>query len=152
MAAALRDRPSWLRRQRHLNNRYGGFEMKIRIASALVFAGLLTAGFANAECVYPKAPASIPDGKTATEEQMVAGMRAVKEYNAQVTAYLNCLDLQMQTDLSAAGAEAPPETIAQIKAINAKRHNAAVEELESHAARFNEQVKTYKTRDKEKKS
>jgi hypothetical protein len=152
MAAALRDRPTGLRRRRQLHNTHGGFEMKIRIASAFLFAGLLTAGFANAECVYPKAPASIPDGKSATEEEMVTGMRAVKEYNTQVTAYLNCLDLQMQTDISAAGAEAPPETIAQIKAINAKRHNAAVEELESHAARFNEQVKAYKTRDKEKKS
>jgi hypothetical protein len=126
--------------------------MKIRIASALVLAGMLTAGFASAECVYPKAPASIPDGKTASEEEMIAGMKGVKEYNAQVTAYLSCLDMQMQTDISAAGAEAPPETIAQIKAINAKRHNAAVEELESHAARFNEQVKAYKGRDKEKKS
>lgn len=126
--------------------------MKIRFASALVVAGLLSAGFANAECVYPKAPASIPDGKTATEDEMMTGMRAVKEYNVQVTAYLNCLDMQMQTDISAAGTEAPPETVAQIKAINAKRHNAAVEELESHAARFNEQVKAYKARDKEKKS
>ena len=126
--------------------------MKTRIASALVLAGMLSAGFANAECVYPKAPASIPDGKTATEEQMITGMKAVKDYNAQVTAYLSCLDMQMQTDISAAGTEAPPETIAQIKAINAKRHNAAVEELESHAARFNEQVKAYKGRDKEKKS
>lgn len=126
--------------------------MKIRFASAFVVAGLLTAGFANAECVYPKAPASIPDGKTATEEEMLTGMRAVKEYNTQVTAYLNCLDMQMQTDISAAGTEAPPETVAQIKAINAKRHNAAVEELESHASRFNEQVKAYKARDKAKKS
>ena len=126
--------------------------MKIRIALALAAAGLLANGYANAECVYPKAPQKIPDGKTATEEEMVTGMRAVKEYNTQVTAYLNCLDMQMQTDISAAGTEAPPETIAQIKAINAKRHNAAVEELESHAARFNEQVKVYKTRDREKKS
>jgi len=126
--------------------------MKIRITSAIAVAGLFAAGFANAECVYPKAPTSIPDGKTATEEQMVTGMKAVKEYNTQVTAYLNCLDMQMQTDITSAGAEAPPETIAQIKAINAKRHNAAVEELESHASRFNEQVKAYKGRDKEKKS
>jgi hypothetical protein len=126
--------------------------MKIRIASALLLAGMLTAGAANAECLYPKAPTGIPDGKTATEEQMVTGMKAVKEYNTQVTAYLNCLDMQMQTDITTAGTEAPPETIAQIKAINAKRHNAAVEELESHAARFNEQVKAYKGRDKEKKS
>ena len=126
--------------------------MKIKVAAALVMAGMLTAGFAQAECVYPKAPTSIPDGKTATEEQMISGMKAVKDYNAQVTAYLSCLDMQMQTDITAAGTEAAPETIAQIKAINAKRHNAAVEELESHAARFNEQVKTYKGRDKEKKS
>jgi hypothetical protein len=126
--------------------------MKIKFASALLMAGMLTAGFAQAECVYPKAPASIPDGKTASEEEMITGMKAVKEYNAQVTAYLSCLDMQMQTDIAAVGTQAPPETIAQIKAINAKRHNAAVEELESHAARFNEQVKVYKGRDKEKKS
>jgi hypothetical protein len=126
--------------------------MKIKVASALLVAGMLTAGFAHAECVYPKAPGSIPDGKTASEEEMITGMKGVKEYNAQVTAYLSCLDMQMQTDITAAGTEAPPETIAQIKAINAKRHNAAVEELESHAARFNEQVKAYKGRDKEKKS
>ena len=126
--------------------------MKTRIAAALALAGMLTAGLSQAECLYPKSPATIPDGKTATEQEMMAGMRAVKEYNAQVSAYLNCLDMQMQTDITSAGAEAPAETIAQIKAINAKRHNAAVEELESHAARFNEQVKAYKTRDKEKKS
>ncbi len=122
--------------------------MKIRTAATLALAGLLLSGFAAAECIYPKPPASIPDGNTATEEEMLAGMRAVKEYNTQVTAYLNCLDMQTQTDISAAGSDAPKETIEQIKAINAKRHNAAVEELESHAARFNEQVKAYKSRDK----
>lgn len=122
--------------------------MKNQIAAALLLAGMLTSSIAAAECVYPKAPASIPDGKTATEEEMLAGMRAVKEYNTQVTAYLSCLDMQTQTDISNAGADASPETIAQIKAINAKRHNAAVEELEAHAARFNEQVKVYKARSK----
>ena len=63
--------------------------MKIKVASALLMAGMLTAGFAQAECVYPKAPASIPDGRTATENEMITGMKAVKEYNAQVTAYLS---------------------------------------------------------------
>ena len=126
--------------------------MKIRIAAALVLAGLGAVVTANAECLYPKAPTSVPDGRTATEEDMVKGMKDVKEYNTQVTAYLNCLDMQMQTDISAVPADSPPETIEQIKAINAKRHNAAVEELEAHAARFNEQVKAFKTRDKEKKS
>lgn len=122
--------------------------MKIRIASTLAIAALLTSTLAAAECVYPKAPSSIPDGKTATEEEMLEGMRAVKEYNNQVTAYLNCLDMQTQTDIANAGSDADPAKVEQIKAINAKRHNAAVQELETHAARFNDQVKAYKAREK----
>lgn len=121
---------------------------KIQLMSGLLLAGLLSAGLANAECVYPKAPSSIPDGTTATEQEMVEGMKAVKGYNNEVTGYLNCLDMEMQARIDAAGADAPPDQIAQIKAIGAKRHNAAVEELEANAARFNEQVKAYKARAK----
>lgn len=124
--------------------------MKIQLMSGWVLAALMGASLANAECVYPKAPAGIPDGATATEQEMVDGMKAVKAYNNEVTAYLSCLDMEMQARIDAAGAEAPADQVAQIKAIQAKRHNAAVEELESHAARFNEQVKLYKARDKDK--
>ena len=121
---------------------------KIRLMSGLLLAGLLGAGLANAECVYPKAPSNIPDGSTATEQEMIDGMKAVKEYNNEVTGYLNCLDMEMQARIDAAGADAPADQIAQIKAIQAKRHNAAVEELEANAARFNEQVIEYKGRTK----
>ena len=72
---------------------------------------------------------------------MVEGMKSVKEYNGQVTAYLSCLEQEMNTRVEAAGPDAPAEQIEQIKAIHTKRHNAAVEALEQHAARFNEQVK-----------
>jgi hypothetical protein len=122
--------------------------MKNRILSALLVVGLLSAGAAGAECVYPKAPAAVPDGATATQDQMVAGMKSVKDYNAAVTEYLACLEQEMNARVEAAGADAPPDQIEQIKAIHNKRHNAAVEELEAHAARFNEQVKVYKAREK----
>jgi hypothetical protein len=122
--------------------------MNKQLKWAFALAGLLATGVAAAECVYPKAPANMPDGATASEEQMVAGMKAVKEYNAQVSAYLSCLEMEMNARVEAAGPEAPADQVAQIKAIHTKRHNAAVEELEAHAARFNEQVKTYKSRDK----
>jgi hypothetical protein len=122
--------------------------MKIRVLSGLVLAALFAVGHANAECVYPKAPTSMPDGKTATEEEMIAGMKAVKEYNAAVTAYLNCLETEMQARITEAGPDAPADQIVQIKSIHSKRHNAAVEELEAHAARFNEQVRAYKARSK----
>lgn len=120
---------------------------KITVAGT-VLAGLLAATAANAECTYPKAPASLPDGATATEEEMVSGMKSIKEYNSQVTAYLGCLESEMNARIEAVGADAPPEQVEQIKAIHTKRHNAAVEELEANAERFNEQVKVYKARDK----
>lgn len=122
--------------------------MKLRAITVLV-TGILLSAAATAECVYPRAPGSAPDGLTATEEEMLAGMQAVKEYNELVTAYLACLDKEMNERIEAAGPDAPPDKIAQIRAIHDKRHDAAVEELEAHAARFNEQVRAYKTRDKE---
>jgi hypothetical protein len=121
--------------------------MTTRILSGLAL-GLLLAGAANAECTYPKEPANTPDGATATQDQMVEGMKAVKEYNGAVTAYLSCLEQEMATRIEAAGSDAPAEQIEQIKAIHTKRHNAAVEALEQHAARFNEQVKAFKSREK----
>jgi hypothetical protein len=124
--------------------------MKIALLPSLLLA--IAGSVAHAECVYPRSPANVPDGRTATSEQMLTGMKEVKEYNELVTAYLACLDEKMNEDITQAGPEATPEVLAQIKAINAKRHNAAIEALESHAARFNEQVRTFKNRDKEKSS
>jgi hypothetical protein len=119
--------------------------MKIQIVSGLLLIGMC--GTAAAECVYPRAPTNTPDGLTATQEQMVQGMQTVKEYNAQVTAYLECLEKEMNERIAAEGPDAPPDRIEQIKVIHTKRHNAAVEELEAHAARFNEQVKAFKARE-----
>jgi hypothetical protein len=121
--------------------------MNIRIVSGLTL-GLLMAVAAQAECSYPKEPSNLPDGATATQEQMVEGMKAVKEYNNQVTAYLSCLEQEMNARVEAAGPDAPAEQLEQIRAIHTKRHNAAVDALEQTAARFNEQVKTFKSRDK----
>jgi hypothetical protein len=111
---------------------------KITVAGT-VLAGLLAMSAVNAECTYPKAPTGLPDGATATQDEMVN--------------YLNCLETEMNTRIEAAGPDAPPEQVEQIKAIHTKRHNAAVEELEANATRFNEQVKVYKAREnKGKKS
>jgi hypothetical protein len=121
--------------------------MTTRILSAAAL-GLLALGTAHAECLYPKAPSSTPDGRTATEQEMVSGMKAIKVYNEEVTAYLSCLEMELNSRIQAAGTEAPADQIEQIKAIHTKRHNAAVEELEATAARFNEQVKVYKGREK----
>ncbi|WP_116810624.1 hypothetical protein [Steroidobacter cummioxidans] len=117
-----------------------------------IVAGTLLASLAvataSADCTYPKAPTGLPDGATASQDQMVTGMKAIKDYNGLVTTYLSCLEAEMNSRIEAAGSDAPADQIEQIKAIHNKRHNAAVEELESTAAQFNEQVKVFKARGK----
>jgi hypothetical protein len=106
----------------------------------LAIASLGLSFSAHAECAFPKAPASIPDGKTASEAEMLAAMQAFKAYNDEVNAFGACLE--DETKSKAAGTA----QIMQLKTMQAKKHNAAVDELQAKAKQFNEQVRIYKAR------
>jgi hypothetical protein len=101
---------------------------------------LVFAVSAQAECAFPKAPATIPDGKTASEAEMVAAMTAFKAYNEEVTAFGTCLDSETK-EKSAGTAQ-----LMQLKTMQTKKLNAAVAELQSKAKDFNEQVRIFKAR------
>lgn len=114
-----------------------------RSALALLAATLaVTIGmpaFAQAACNYP-AEITLPGGKTATEEQMAAGQKAVKEYLGALEAYQVCLD-----DEEKALGEAVTD---EQKAVHVKRYNAAVDAMNAIAARYNEEVRNFKARKK----
>jgi len=110
--------------------------LKLTVALALA-AGAVSA---QADCAYPKAPAATPDGKTASEAEMVAAMQAFKAYDADVKAFGSCLE-QETKEKSAGTAQ-----LMQLKTMQTKKLNAAVEELQSKAKEFNEQVRVFKAR------
>jgi hypothetical protein len=115
--------------------------MNTRVTLCMLAIVSLGSSFtAHAECAFPKAPGSIPDGKTATEAEMLAAMQAFKAYNDEVTAFGTCLDEETKSK-SAGTAQ-----LMQLKTMQAKKHNAAVDELQQKAKLFNEQVRIYKTR------
>jgi fumarate hydratase class II len=122
--------------------------MKARLIAiaAAVAVGIALSASASAECIYPKAPDSAPNGSTATEPEMIAGMQAFKKYDAEVNAYLSCLDLEANTRITAAADNA--DKVKQIKEMSAKKHNAAIDELQVHADEFNSQLRAYKTKKK----
>lgn len=95
---------------------------------------------AHADCSYPKPPAMMPDGKTASEAEMLEAMRAFKSYNDEVGAFGSCLEQETKT--KAAGTA----QLMQLKTLQMKKHNAAVDELQTKAKLFNEQVRAYKAR------
>ena len=105
----------------------------IKLATALALAAFSFQ--AQAECTYPKAPATIPDGKTASEPEMVAAMNAFKTYNEEVAAFGKCLDSEV----------AGGQTMA-MKTMKSKKIAAAQDELQEKAKLFNEQVRVFKSR------
>ena len=107
----------------------------IKLAATLAFAAFSFQ--AHAECTYPKAPATIPDGKSASEPEMVAAMNAFKAYNDEVSAFGKCLD----DEANGGGAQSMA-----LKTMKTKKINAAQEELQAKAKLFNEQVRIFKAR------
>jgi hypothetical protein len=122
--------------------------MKAWIPLTLLFA-IGSAAHAQADCTYPRAPATIPDGATASKDQMVAGKQDVSRYNTEMTAYLDCIKLEI-------AAASPKDTSKMSKEDKAKaadaekvltqKNNAAVDELNGVVGRFNEQLKIWKAK------
>ena len=120
--------------------------MRKTIASAALLA-CLTAASAQATCIYPRAPEHVPDGKTASEEEMVAAHQAVSQFNEDVTAYNACLDMEMMSYEQSG--QFDQARLLELRAMQAKKNNAAVDEVQALADRFNEQLRIFKARDKQ---
>jgi hypothetical protein len=121
--------------------------------SSLLIVAALAAGPAYATCSYPKAPTGIPDGASATLEQMVTAQKAVKAYNDEIKAYTDCLKLEHDAAVAKEGDKLTKEQKEEMEKMQVQKNNAAVDEAEAVTARFNEQVKAFKSKndkDKEK--
>jgi len=117
----------------------------IRLTLALI--ALAASGAAHATCIYPRAPDRLPDGATASYEEMVAAQKAVQQFNEDINAYNSCLDLELAT-LEKSGTY-DENRLQELRAIQAKKNNAAVDEVQAVADRFNEQLRVFKARDKQ---
>jgi hypothetical protein len=119
--------------------------MKALYSIALVAA--LAAGQAYGACTYPTAPDKLPDGNTATREEMLAGKKSVVEFDKAITAYTNCLKMENEAAL-AKSADLTEDQKKEMQNMVDQTHNAAVEADEALAARFNEQLKAYNAKNK----
>jgi hypothetical protein len=121
--------------------------MKAWIPLSLSLA-LSSAALADTNCTYPAAPAAVPDGATATKDQMVAAKNDTARYNTDMNLYLDCLkaaqDKLVPADPSKLTPDQKKKVDDQIKILVAK-NNSAVDELQAVVGKFNDQLKAYKT-------
>ena len=126
---------------------YRHMKALIVIAAAAALAPLS----ASAECPYPTAPKSIPDGSKATLDEMMATKKAVKDYDDATSTYLDCIKKEHDDAVVALGdlnSDKQKKAKDQLDKVEAEKHNAAVTQDQTVADHFNEQVRVYKAQKK----
>jgi opacity protein-like surface antigen len=116
-----------------------------KFACLAVLAACLPAA-AWADCEYPKTLGKMPDGNTATRDEMVAAKKQVDAYNAAINPYLECIKAEADAAVAKQDPAPTEEQKQQITARFVQKNDAAVDELQDVAARFNEQLRAFKAR------
>lgn len=116
---------------------------KISAVTVSLLASLVSAQVVA--CEYPSR-VEIPNGNSASKAQMIEGQAKVKEYVATMEAYLDCL-LDEEKNARNTMDDLSPEDEQLREDMMNKKYNAAVDEMEKVAARFNDEVQAYRAKE-----
>ncbi|MDX1480322.1 MAG: hypothetical protein R3315_01520 [Woeseiaceae bacterium] len=114
--------------------------MTKKLTSSLIALSCLAAPLAFA-CEYPERP-SIPDGSTATKDQMLEAKADVTAYLAGVDEYLVCIESE-EKDAVAAMDNPDEDELQRRDVMLSKKFDAANEEKALVGEEFNQQVRAY---------
>lgn len=118
-----------------------------KLMNTAVSVALLFSAQNALACDYPARVDNVPDGNTATRDEMIAGKKAVQSYLAEMEEYLSCIEAEEAQAVIAMGA-VDDETKRQRKITFDKKYNAAVEEMNVVAEQFNIQLRAYNAKRK----
>ena len=118
-----------------------------KITKLAVSVALVSLASGALACDYPNR-ATVPDGATASKDEMIAGQRGVKDYMAAMETYLSCIEAQEAAAVLELG-DLDESAKRQRADMFNKKYNAAVEEMNLVAEEFNLQVRAYRERKNE---
>jgi hypothetical protein len=95
-------------------------------------------------CDYP-VRIDIPNGTTATKEDMLDGQRNVKKFVGEMEVYLECIVKEEKTTRNAIEELGADDEQRREDKLN-KKYNAGVDDMERVAAQFNVEVQAYKAK------
>lgn len=120
-----------------------------RLCFAALLSGALSTGAAPAlaaDCSAPGKP-QMPNGASATMDAMLAGQKAVKDFQASNMTYMKCLEDSFNSAEKTMKAAGDDSTRAAAKAeyeSSVEAYNAAVSAEEEVAGAFNVELRAYR--------
>ena len=117
----------------------------IKLTRILTVASFLVAAPAAMACDYPAKPDDLPDGATATKEEMLAGVKTINSYQQAMETYLACIEAD-EVMATQSLAEDDEDGKKRRQELFNQKYNAAVDEQTMVVEEFNAQIRAYKAR------
>ncbi len=121
--------------------------MMNKMIRAVVAAVFFLSGPIVLACDYPSRPADLPDGATASKDEMFVGVKAINAYQSAMQTYLECIEADevvAVTGMDDVDEEAKKKRASMFN----KKYNAAVDEMTLTVEQFNAQIRAYKQQSK----
>ena len=116
-----------------------------RFSKALFTIAVIIFAPAALGCDYPKS-IDVPNGKKATKEEMMAGVKAMKAWQEDLIVYRECIEEETEASKAAIDSSDPLDEAAQIAALDRQfllKYNASVDEEAELGSDVNEQIRVY---------
>jgi hypothetical protein len=111
---------------------------RVALGAMTVFTAAALSGAGWAECAAPPHAPDMPQGATATDEEMKAGHDALQKYVNTLEQYEACIDAEIKA--------APPDTKPEDKARLIANADAAIEAAHEIADIYSIQLRAFKSR------
>jgi hypothetical protein len=94
-------------------------------------------------CPRATAPA-VPNGTTASREEMAAATAAFKSFDGATNSYLQCVDASVARIASQYARVASQDELRSLSEFGTVAHNTAIDQEKAAVDQFNAQIRTYK--------
>lgn len=118
---------------------------RLPITQTVMAVILLGAVAAEANCIAPEPPRTLPDGSTATYEDMLDAHRTVRAFDDDVRSFTLCLELELRELVADERLEEGMKN--DLRELYVRRNDAAIDEVEYVVEQFNEQLRIFRERD-----
>ena len=116
-----------------------------KMTKILISIVLMTAAPFALACDYPAPPKNLPEGASASKQEMLAGVKMIAAYQETMSEYLTCIEAD-EIVATQALADDDEEGKKQLKTMSNKKYNAAVDEQTRTVELFNAEIRAYKAR------
>jgi len=121
-----------------------------RFVKAICTIAVIIFAPAALACDYPTS-IDVPNGKEATKEEMMAGVKAMKAWQEELIIYRECIEEENEASKAAIDSSDPLDQVAQAAALDRQlllKYNASVDEETELGSEVNEQIRVYNSKKK----